>query len=146
MYFILYLTDILTVTDFLHHPQTQPNFKMLINFLKLLVIILSLGGNLSYFNLNLTDNFSMTNFLHYPPTFKSTKCLTSNMFSEAPRDQIKLWSSLCESTWTDMALLYSYILMLFDELRCYNSVTYELSPLKCRGKWSGYRGYHFSNI
>ena len=31
----------------------------------------------------------MTNFLHYPQTFKWTKCLTSNMFSEAPRGQIK---------------------------------------------------------
>ena len=31
----------------------------------------------------------MTNFLHYPQTFKWTKCLTSNMFSEAPPDQVK---------------------------------------------------------
>ena len=39
----------------------------------------------------------------------------------------------------DIAWLYSYILMLFDELRCYNSVTSKLRPLKCRGKESEYR-------
>ena len=31
----------------------------------------------------------MANFLYYPQTFKWTKCLTSNMFSEAPHGQIK---------------------------------------------------------
>ena len=31
----------------------------------------------------------MTYFLHYPQTFKWSKCLTSNMFSETPRGQIK---------------------------------------------------------
>ena len=31
----------------------------------------------------------MTDFLHYPQTFKWTKCLTSDRFSGAPRDQIK---------------------------------------------------------
>ena len=46
-------------------------------------------GNLSYFSLFLADSLTMTNFLHYPQTFKWTKCLTSNMFSEAPLDQIK---------------------------------------------------------
>ena len=45
MYLISYLTDILAVTNLFHHPQllTQPNFKILIGFQKLLVIILSLG-------------------------------------------------------------------------------------------------------
>ena len=47
------------------------------------------GGNLSYLSLFLTDNLTMTNFLHYPQTFKWTKCLTSNMFSEALPGQIK---------------------------------------------------------
>ena len=47
------------------------------------------GGNFSYLSLFLTDNLTMTNFLHYPQTFKWTKCLTSNMFSEAPPDQVK---------------------------------------------------------
>ena len=65
------------------------------------------GGNLSYFSLFLTDNLTMTNFLHYPQTFKWTKCLTSNMSSEAPRGQIKkvmifaLWSSM---SWYSFAL------------------------------------------
>ena len=36
--------------------------------------------------------------------------------------------------------------MLFDELRCYNSVTYKLRPLKCRGKCSEYRCSHFSQF
>ena len=47
------------------------------------------GGNLSYFTLCLTDNPTMTNFLHYPPTFKRAKLLTSNMFSDASRSQVK---------------------------------------------------------
>ena len=54
-----------------------------------------LGGNLNYFSLCLTNNFPTTNFLHYSPTFKWAKCLTSNMFSVAPRGQIiydlRLW-------------------------------------------------------
>ena len=47
------------------------------------------GGTLSYFSMSLTDNFTMNNFLYYPQTFKWTKFLTSNMYSEAPRGQIK---------------------------------------------------------
>ena len=45
MGFILHLTDVLTVTNFLHHPQilTQSNFKIWIDFLEFLVVILSLG-------------------------------------------------------------------------------------------------------
>ena len=63
-------------------------------------------------------------------TFKWTKCLTSNKFSEAPRDQIKKVTTF--ALWFDKnwyGLLYSYMLLLFDELRCCNSVTY-----KCRDK------------
>ena len=85
------------------------------------------GCKLSYFSLFLTDNLTIANFLHYPQTFEWTKFLTSNMFSQAPRGQIKLWSSLCDLVWIEIALLYFYMLMLFDELRCY-----KLKLLKCK--------------
>ena len=91
MCFVLYLTDVLTVTNFLHHPQTFNSAKLqnLNRFFKAPRGNSEFGGNLSYFSLFLTDNLTMTDFLHYPQTFKWTKCLTSDRFSGAPRDQIK---------------------------------------------------------
>ena len=61
----------------------------------------------------LTDNLSMTKFLHYPPTFKWAKCLTSNMFSEAPRGQIKKVNNL--RLWFDMNL-YGFALFLHADV------------------------------
>ena len=59
----------------------------------------------------------MANFLYYPPTFKLAKCLTSNMFSEAPRGQIKkVMIFAYDLIWIYMAWLCFYMLMLFDEL------------------------------
>ena len=86
------------------------------------------GGNLSYFSLCLTDNLTMTNFLHYPPTFKWTKCSTSNMFSKAPRGQIKkvivIWY---EFIW--LSFIFKCWCCLWIDV-C--SFTYKLRPLKCR--------------
>ena len=76
--------------------------------------------------MGLTDNLTiLTSYITLPPqAFKRTKCLTSNKFSEALRGHsIKLF-----------ALYFSlFMLLLFDEFRCYNSVTY-----KCRDKQSEY--------
>ena len=63
----------------------------------------------------------MTNFLHYPQTLKWTKCLTLNMFSEAPRDQIKkvtifaLWFGM---DWYGLALfLHADVVWWIEVLR-----------------------------
>ena len=120
MYFISYLTDVVTMTYLFYPPKllTQPNFKIWIGFLKLHRDNFASGGNLSYFYSCLTDNLSNINFLHYPSTFKCAKCLTSNMFSEAPRGQIKESYDFraCDLIWVWMTWLYFYMLMFFDEL------------------------------
>ena len=53
---------------------TQTSFKIWIGFLKLLVTILSFGGNLIYFTLCLTDNFNMTNFCSFTLKLRPLKC------------------------------------------------------------------------
>ena len=90
MYFILYVTDVFTMTNFSSHPQTfnSVKFEKLNRFSKAPRDNFKFGVNLSYFSLFLTDNLTKTNFLHYPPIFKWAS-LTSNMFSEAPCGQIK---------------------------------------------------------
>ena len=90
------------------------------------------GGNLSYFSLCLTDNLSMTNFLHYPPTFKWAKCLTSNMFSEASRGQIK--KVMIFALWFGMNS-YGLVLFLHADVVWWIDVcsfTYKLRKLECR--------------
>ena len=58
MCFVLYLTDVLTVTYFLHHPQTfnSAKLKKLNRFFKAPRGNFEFGGNLSYLSLFLTDN------------------------------------------------------------------------------------------
>ena len=122
MYFISYLTDVVTMTYLFYPPKllTQPNFKIWIGFLKLHRDNFASGGNLSYFYSCLTDNLSNINFLHYPSTFKCAKCLTSNMFSEAPRGQIK--ESYDFRLWFDMSLddlalfLHANVLWWIDDM------------------------------
>ena len=102
MYFISYLTDVLTVTNFLHHPQTfnSAKLKNLNKFSKASRDNFAFEGNLSYFSLSLTNNLPITN-LQYPQTFKWTRCLTLNMFSEPPRVQIKKARKIF-ALWFDM--------------------------------------------
>ena len=68
MYFIPYLTDVLSMTNFFYHAQTfnSAKLKNLNRFSKAPRDNFEFGGNLSYFSLRLTDNLTMTNFLHYP--------------------------------------------------------------------------------
>ena len=119
MYFILYLADIFTVTNFLHHPQTFNSAKLynLNSSSKAPRVNFEFGGNLSYFSLFLTDNLSMSNFLDYPQTFKWTKYLTSNMFQKAPRGQTE--KVMIFALWFGMNR-YGFALFLhpdvFDEL------------------------------
>ena len=72
MCFILYLTDVVIVTNFLHYPQTFNSAKLynLNRFFKAPRDNFEFVGNLSYFSLFLTDNLTMTNLLYYPQTFK----------------------------------------------------------------------------
>ena len=66
MFFVLYLTDVLTVTNFFHHPQTFNSAKLqnLNTFFKTPLGNFEFWGNFSYFSYFLTDNLTMTNFLH----------------------------------------------------------------------------------
>ena len=61
----------------------------------------------------------MTNFLHYPQTFKWVKCLISNMYSKAPRGQIKkVMIFACD--WFDMDwydLVFGLALALFIHIQ-----------------------------
>ena len=63
MCFGLYLTEVLTVTYFLHHPQTfsSAKRKKLNRFFKAPRGNFKFGGNLTYLSLFLTDNLTMTN-------------------------------------------------------------------------------------
>ena len=61
----------------------------------------------------------MTNFLHYPQTFKWTKCLTSNMFSEAPHGQIKNVAIL--ALWFGMNW-YCFVLFLHADIARWTEV------------------------
>ena len=63
MCFGLYLTEVLTVTYFLHHPQTfnSAKRKKLNRFFKAPRSNFKFGGNLTYLSLFLTDNLTMTN-------------------------------------------------------------------------------------
>ena len=69
------------MTIFLHYPQTFNSIK----FEDHIVIILTLGGNLSYFTLCLRGTLPMINFLHYPRTFKWAELSILNIFPEVPR-------------------------------------------------------------
>ena len=61
MYFISFLTDVLTMKNFLYYPQVfVKNVKFWKGFPS------NFGGNLSYCTLCLRENLTMTNFLHYP--------------------------------------------------------------------------------
>ena len=72
MYFISYLTDVLTMTKFFALPQTFNTAKLLVlnRFTEAPRDSFKFGGNLSYFTLYLTDNLTMTNFFFYPLTFR----------------------------------------------------------------------------
>ena len=63
MCFGLYLTEVLTVTYFLHHPQTfnSAKRKKLNRFFKAPRGNFKFGDNLTYLSLFLTDNLTMTN-------------------------------------------------------------------------------------
>ena len=63
MCFGLYLTEVLTVTYFLHHPQTfnSAKRKKLNRFFKAPRGNFKFGGNVTYLSLFLTDNLTMTN-------------------------------------------------------------------------------------
>ena len=71
MYFVSYLTDVLTMTASFHYPQTFNTTKLLVlnRFTEAPRDNLKFGGNLSYLILYLTDNLTKTNFLHYAFTF-----------------------------------------------------------------------------
>ena len=60
MCFILYLTDVSSVANFLHHPQTFKSTKL--RFSKALRDSFEFGCK---FSLCLTDNLTVTNFLHH---------------------------------------------------------------------------------
>ena len=68
MYFISYLTDVLTMTNFLHYPQTliKPSLQFGIGLLRLLVTILDLSYftlgyfNVSYFTFHIRDNLTVS--------------------------------------------------------------------------------------
>ena len=68
MYFISFLTDVLTMTN-LHYPKTfnSTKFYVLGRFSEDQRDNSNFRGNLSYFTLCLRENLTMTNFLHYPP-------------------------------------------------------------------------------
>ena len=72
MYFISYLTDVLTMTKFFALPQTFNTAKLLVlnRFTEALRDNFKFGGNLSCFTLYLTDDLTMTNFLLYSLTFR----------------------------------------------------------------------------
>ena len=72
MYFISYLTDVLTMTNLFGLPQTFNTAKLLVlnRFTEAPRDSFKFGGNLSYFTLYLTDNLTMTNFFFYPLTFR----------------------------------------------------------------------------
>ena len=69
MYFISYLTDILTMTNFFASP---PNFEFsqtLNRFTEAPRDNFKFVGNFNYFTLCLTENLTMTNFFTLPPKF-----------------------------------------------------------------------------
>ena len=72
MYFISYLTDVLTMTKFFALPQTFNTAKLLVlnRFTEAPRDNFKFGGNLSYFALYLTDHLTMTIFFLYPLTFR----------------------------------------------------------------------------
>ena len=72
MYFIPYLTDILTMTTSLHYLQTFYTTKLLVlnRFTEAPRENFKFGGNLSYFTLYLTYNLATINFFLYLLTFR----------------------------------------------------------------------------
>ena len=72
MYFIPYLTDILTMTTPLHYLQTFYTTKLLVlnRFTEAPRENFKFGGNLSYFTLYLTYNLATINFFLYLLTFR----------------------------------------------------------------------------
>ena len=70
LYFIPYLTDILTMTNFAL-PQSFNTAKLVVlnRFTEAPRDNFKFGGNLSYFTLYLADNLAMTNFFLHPLTF-----------------------------------------------------------------------------
>ena len=107
MYFISYLTEVLTMTNSFYYPQTFNSAKLsnLNRFSKAPRDIFEFR---SYLILCLTDNLAMTYFWHYPPIFKWAIFLTSNMFSEASRGQIKkvmIFALWFDMNWNSLALL-----------------------------------------
>ena len=72
MYFLSYLTDALSVTNFFALPLTynSAKLKVLNRFTEAPRDNFKFGGNLNCITLSLTDNLTMTIFLHYPLTLK----------------------------------------------------------------------------
>ena len=128
MYFISYLTEVLTMTNSFYYPQTFNSAKLsnLNRFSKAPRDIFEFR---SYLIFCLTDNLAMTYFWHYPPIFKWAKCLTSNMFSEASRGQIKkvmIFALWFDMNWNSLALLLHADVVWWIDL-C--SFTHKLRPL-----------------
>ena len=73
MYFISYLTDFLSMTNFFYHPQTfnSAKFKKLDSFSKAPCDHFEIGGNLSSPSLCVTDNW-----------LRLTSYITSQLLSE----------------------------------------------------------------
>ena len=70
MYFISYLTDVLTMTNAFALPPNRAKLLVLNRFSVAPRDNFKFGGNLSYLTFYLIDNLTMTNFLLYPLTFR----------------------------------------------------------------------------
>ena len=72
MYFILHLTDVLSMTNFFALPPNvySAKLKVLNKFTEAPRDNLKLRGNSNYITLCLIDNLTVTNFFTLPPNFK----------------------------------------------------------------------------